>query len=239
MENIKIVVLCGGKGERLKPITEEIPKSLIEIEGKAILDHALELYSKKGFNDFILCIGYKGELIKNHFKNNKKYNLQFVDSGENASMLKRIYDTKNLFRDSTIIAYGDTYADIDFKSLLKFHKSKSSLLTIVTTPIKSPFGITDIDEIGKVTSFKEKPVLSYYIGYFVIDKKAFDYMKEYINLGSEESLISFFNILIKMNKIYTYSYSGLHITFNTSSEKKIADNIFKYFTYGENHNNEK
>src|SRR3989338_1043127 len=126
MEDVKIIVLCGGKGERLKPITEEIPKPLIEMDGKAILDHALELYSKKGFKDFVLCVGYKGEMIRTHFRDNTNYNIEYIDSGENASMLKRIYDARNLSGNTTIIAYGDTYADVDFDSLLKFHKDSSS-----------------------------------------------------------------------------------------------------------------
>jgi len=231
MKKTRIIILCGGKGERLKPITEQIPKPMIEIDGKPILHHALDLYSKKGFNDFILCIGYKGDLIKEYFKSNKNYNIVFKDSGENAGMLKRIYESKDLFDDTAIIAYGDTYADIDFENLLKFHNANSSLLTIVTTPIKSPFGITDVEEDGRVTNFKEKPVLSYYIGYFVINKEAFKHM-ENLDINSNESLISFFNKIIKMNKLYTYSHQGLHITFNTKSEKKVADNVFKYFTYG-------
>ena len=123
MENPKVVILCGGKGVRLKPLTNNIPKPLVEIGGKPILHQAVELYSQKGFNDFIFCIGYKGHLIKEYFSRLSNYNIKYSDSGEDATMIKRIYDIKNMINDKIIVAYGDTYAHIDFNDLLSFHNS--------------------------------------------------------------------------------------------------------------------
>lgn len=233
MKNPKIVILCGGKGVRLKPLTNEVPKPLVEIKGKPVLHHAVELYSKKGFNDFILCIGYKGHLIKEYFSKFPNYNIQYSESGADASMLKRVYDVKNLIEDKIIVCYGDTYADIDFKKLLEFHNSKNSLMTIVSSPIKSPFGLVDIHKNkSKVINFKEKPTLNYYMGYSIIDKEAFNHIsKDLLNAKGEEGWTLFFQKLIAMGKFNTYLHEGLHITFNTHSEKKIAENIFKYYTY--------
>ena len=114
MENPKVVILCGGKGVRLKPLTKDIPKPLVEIGGKPIIHQAVELYSQKGFSDFILCIGYKGYLIKEYFSRFPDYKIKYSDSGEDATMIKRIHDIKDMIDDKIIVAYGDTYAHINF-----------------------------------------------------------------------------------------------------------------------------
>ncbi len=235
-EKTRIAILCGGRGIRLKPLTDDIPKPLVPVEGKAILHHALEVYSKNGFNDFILCLGYKGHLIKDYFKNVDGYNILFSDAGEDASMLQRIHKLNEHVKDRIIVSYGDTYSHIDLKKLLEKHKSSSASVTIATTQIESPFGLIDIHESGKVLSYREKPTLNYYIGYFVIEKKALEGIpKELIEIPTNEGLVSFFKMLAEQGKLFAYNHEGLHITFNTHSEKNISDNIFKYFTYGDNH----
>ncbi|MBS3143820.1 nucleotidyltransferase family protein [Candidatus Woesearchaeota archaeon] len=236
MKTPKIVILCGGKGVRLKPITNDIPKPLVEIDGKPILHQAVNLYSNKGFNDFIFCIGYKGSLIKNYFNKFSNYNIQYSDSGEEATMLKRIYDIKDLIEDKIIVAYGDTYADIDFKKLLESHNSSDALMTIVASSVQSPFGLINIKKDNKIIEFKEKPKLNYYMGYSIIEKEAFNYItKDLLNTKGEEGWTLFFQKIISMGKMRAYYHEGLNITFNTHSQKKIADNIFKYYTYwGEN-----
>ncbi len=231
MKNPKVVILCGGKGVRLKPITNDLPKPLVEIGGKPILHQAVEAYSKKGFNDFIFCIGYKGNLIKEYFNKFPEYNIQYSDSGEDASMLKRIYDVKDLIDDKIIVAYGDTYAYINFNELISFHNSKNVLMTMVSSSIKSPFGLIDISENDKIANFREKPVLNYYMGYSVIEKDAFKHItEELLNSKGEEGWTSFFKKLIAIGKMSAYLDNNLFITFNTHSQKKIADNIFKYYT---------
>src|SRR3989344_1924840 len=165
MKNPKVVILCGGKGIRLKPLTDNIPKPLVEIGGKPVLHQALELYSQGGFNDFILCIGYKGHLIKEYFSKFPQYKIQYSDSGEDATMIK-----KN----------------------------------------------------NVVTNFKEKPILSYYMGYSIIEKEAFKYITEdLLKLKNEDGWTLFFKKMIDIEKMGSYPHEGLHLTINTHSQKKL------------------
>src|SRR3989344_311942 len=231
MENPKVVILCGGKGVRLKPLNKDIPKPLVEIGGKPIIHQAVELYSQKGFSDFILCIGYKGYLIKEYFSRFPDYKIKYSDSGEDATMIKRIHDIKDMIDDKIIVAYGDTYAHIDFNNLLSFHNSTDALMTIVASSIKSPFGLIDIKENKNITNFKEKPTLNYYMGYSIIKKEAFKYITEdLLKAKDEEGWTLFFKKLIDMEKMNAYLDNSLCITFNTQSQKKISDNIFQYYT---------
>ena len=230
MKNPKVVILCGGNGVRLKPLTDDIPKPLIEMGGKPILHQAIDLYSKRGFNDFILCIGYKGYLIKEYFSKFPEYNIEYSDSGEDATMIKRINDIKDLVDDKIIVAYGDTYAYINFNELLSSHNNENALMTMVTNSIKSPFGLIDIND-KKITNFKEKPTLNYYIGYSIIEKEAFNHItKDLLKAVGEEGWTLFFKKIIEMKKMGAYNHEGLNITFNTHSQKKVSDNIFKYYT---------
>ena len=235
MEEVNVVVLCGGKGTRLGPLGQEIPKGLVKINDVPILHRTLDLYSKNNLNNFVLCIGYKGEMIKDYFKDKNHFNIRFSDSGEDANMLKRIYDTKDLVEDNILIVYGDTYADINLKELLMRHISSDSLVTMVTTKIKNPWGLIKVNESGKIADYEEKPILNYYMGILVLSKKAFELMsKEMLESKNEEGLVLFFKELVRLGKLGNYSHEGLHITFNTHSEKELANNIFEYFTYMEN-----
>src|SRR3989344_9449352 len=231
MENPKVVILCGGKGVRLKPLTNNIPKPLVEIGGKPILHQAVDLYSQRGFKDFIFCIGYKGHLIKEYFSKFPKYDIKYSDSGEDATMIKRVYDIRGLIDDKIIVAYGDTYAYINFNELLSSHNSSDALMTIVATSIKSPFGLIETKENKKITSFREKPILNYYMGYSIIEKEAFKYITEdLLKIKGEEGWTLFFKKLIEIGKMNAYIDDKLVITFNTQSQRKMSNNIFQYYT---------
>ena len=133
---MKIGILCGGKGSRLRPQIEETPKTLVPLNGKPILEHNLELFSKKNYKDFILCIGYNGERIVNHIQKLKikgvDYNIQFSDAGIEASMLKRIYQLKELVQDMILITYGDTLTNIDVNDLLFFASVPNTIKVALT-----------------------------------------------------------------------------------------------------------
>jgi len=136
-----------------------------------------------------------------------KYDIKYSDSGEDATMIKRVYDIRGLIDDKIIVAYGDTYAYINFNELLSSHNSSDALMTIVATSIKSPFGLIETKENKKITSFREKPILNYYMGYSLFFKK-----------------------LIEIGKMNAYIDDKLVITFNTQSQRKMSNNIFQYYT---------
>lgn len=229
----KILIMCGGKGRRLGRLAKSFPKPLMKIGDKAILELKFRNYMLQGFNDFIICIGYKGDMIRDAVKKFGFSNsCKFSDGGEPAGILKRLYIAKDLFDKEVILTYGDTYTDINLSQLVKTHSESDNEATIVVAPIRNPFGLVEFDEKKKVTSFKEKPVLNYYIGYAVINKSALKLIpKKIIDMPDGEGLITFYRILMAMGKLGVFYHRGLQITFNTENELQIAhEKIYSFYT---------
>lgn len=227
-----MAILCGGKGVRLRPLTDTIPKALVTLDGKPMISHILEKYSNKGINEYILCTGHKGHMIKDFLKG--RQNINFLDSGEDASMLKRIFDIQSHFEDNIIIGYCDTITEIDFNDLIKKHKASRKLLTMVLAEIRSPFGIVKHNN-KYISAFEEKPVFDYYIGTFVINKEAFQYMtQDLLDIDSNEGLVKFFQKMVEMGEVSVYKYNGNQLTFNTNHEKEMAEKeITQFYTMRE------
>jgi len=178
---MQVVILCGGKGTRLSEYTEEIPKPLVEIGDKPILYHLMDLYAKAGHKDFILCLGYKGDKIKEYFKDNKDWNIDFVDTGEDANKAERLMKVKDKIRgNSFLLSYGDDLSDVDINKVIELHKEKNKIVTLTAVELVSPFGILEINNNNEVTEFKEKPTLKELIngGFYVMKKEIFDHIKK-------------------------------------------------------------
>jgi NDP-sugar pyrophosphorylase family protein len=228
--NVKIIIMCGGRGRRLEPLTSSVPKPLVEIGGESILKHKIEFYKRQGFHDFIFCIGYKSEMIIDAVGDIDGIIAEFSDSGEDAGILERIYNVKEKIEGDAIVTYGDTFTDLNLNELLSRHKEHGSAVTIVTAPIVNPFGLVEIAEDSSITSFKEKPVLNYYIGYHVISRGAFDFIPKFVvEKPDGEGLVMFFKMLIGMGYLGSFEHSGTQITFNTMEEHKIAEEKIKHF----------
>jgi glucose-1-phosphate cytidylyltransferase len=204
-KNIKVVIFCGGLGTRMKEETEYRPKPMVEIGGKPILWHIMKTYSHYGFKDFILCLGYKGEMIKEYFYNYEILNNDFtielgkhkvqlhdshaefgwkitlIDTGENAlkgARLKRI--EKYIDSDTFMVTYGDGIANINISNLLKFHNNHGKIATLTGVKPPSRFGTLSI-EGNSVKSFIEKPQAIEGLingGFFVFNKTLFNYLTD-------------------------------------------------------------
>ena len=146
--------------------------------------------------------------------------------------MERIDFAKNSFEDRIILTYGDTITNIQLLHLVKSHESGEHEVTIVTAPILSPFGLVEFDDKNKVTEFKEKPILKYYIGYAIINKSSLVSTSEKIVKGIDgKGLIEYYKLLISKQKLGAYHFSGLQITFNTQDELKIANTkIIDFYT---------
>ena len=136
---MKVVILCGGKGTRLAEETKIRPKSMVNIGNKPILSHIIELFTSQGFSDFILALGYKGDVIKKYYKNKK--NILMVDTGKNSLTGGRILKlSKFLKNERFFLTYGDGLADINLNRLLKFHISHKKMATITAVRPPARFG---------------------------------------------------------------------------------------------------
>lgn len=205
---MKVLILCGGKGTRLKEKTESLPKPLVEIGDRPILWHIMKIYSAYGFNDFVLCLGYKGHKIKEYFmdslswkhqdfaldlggrkpeaqlingKQKDKWKIHFADTGEETNTGGRVKKVADLIKDDLfMVTYGDGVANVNIKELVDFHKNHGKLATITATNPPSQFGLLEMDKNNLVTQFQEKPSTNQWIngGFFVFKKKFLDYLEE-------------------------------------------------------------
>ena len=197
---MKVVIFAGGKGTRISEESHLKPKPMIEIGGKPILWHIMKIYSSYGYNEFVICLGYKGYMIKEYFLNyfihnsdvtvnlenndvevhdskSESFKVTLVDTGLDtmtAGRLKRI--EQYIDTDDFMLTYGDGVANIDIKSLVDFHTENKKICTMSVIQPGSRFGVIETNDNGVVTQFTEKPKEDgAWIngGYFVLNKKVF------------------------------------------------------------------
>ena len=169
------IILCGGKGERLRPITNNIPKPLIKINDKPILYYVITHLKKYNINKIHIASGYKSELIKNHFSDNKyDIDISIYNSGD-VDIIKRIKDIFVTVENDILVLYGDTISNVDINDLVLSHRHSSKEVTMTVWPLKIAYGLVEILSDGTVESFVEKPTLDKWIniGYFYINKDFF------------------------------------------------------------------
>lgn len=229
---MKVIILAGGYGTRLGNMTGEIPKPMVKIGDKPILWHIMKIYSHFGFKDFVICLGYKQEVIKNYFHtydihgtdfnihlgtkrihtlkshDEKDWNVSLVNTGLNTlkgARLKRI--ETYLDDDLNMLTYGDGVADINIKKLIKFHKAHGKILTI--TGVRPPARFGEIlEKKSKLISFKEKPQSSQGLisgGFFIFDKRLFKYLTQDENCDLEYGP---FEKLATKGEIMVYKHLG-------------------------------
>ena len=221
---MKVLLLCGGKGTRLHPLTKKIPKPLIKIKNKTIIDHIIEHLSKYGLKEFLVCSGYKSIMIERHFDNYKSIITQIINSGK-VDILQRIIDCKSMINNEFMVCYGDTIADVNIKKLYDFHKSHQGIATICSYQLKQNFGIIKENQKGAVISFDEKLRYpgSINIGYFIFDKKIFKHIQ------TANNWLDLIKILIQKKQLYAFKHDGIHITINTLTELASAEKSIELY----------
>jgi len=226
MNNLVAIILCGGKGVRLRPLTNDTPKPLIHIDNKPILSHVIKHLRSHGIKKFVIATGYQSNKIK-EFMEETYVDLDYklVDSGD-TGILARVKDCIKGINSDFLLCYGDTISDINLTDLVKFHRKNSESVTISSFPIMIPFGVMEVDENNNVKSFNEKPILQNVmnIGYYYFNKE------DYGMIDRNNGVIELLNLLIKSQSLKCYKHNGIHITINTLAELEIAnENIKKIF----------
>ena len=232
MNNIRILILCGGKGKRMEKYTKKIPKPMVRVGKIPIIQHKINYYKSQGFKNLVFCVGYKANKLKNFLKKIYK-TATFSNAGINSGILKRIYYASKETNLTSIISYGDTLAKINLKDLLKKHKKSKSLMSLVVAPIRNPFGIVNWNNKNRLTSFQEKPVLNHFIGYAVIEPKIFKHLnKGIVNSKDGHGMVKAIKVLISKKLVNVYKYNGLQLTINSVNELREArSKIEKYITF--------
>jgi glucose-1-phosphate cytidylyltransferase len=177
-----VVILCGGRGTRLREHTESIPKPLIEVGGEPIVWHVIQLYAVQGLRRFVLCTGYKGDQIERFVAARSwpaEVSVECVDTGldtPTGGRLKLVQD--RLGEGTSCVTYADGVADIDLVRLLEFHREHGAAATMTVVRPRLPFGLAELDGDHRVTGFHEKPRSEHWIngGFFCFEPRALDYL---------------------------------------------------------------
>lgn len=247
---MKAVILAGGLGTRISEESSSRPKPMIEIGGKPILWHIMKIYSYYGINDFIVCCGYKGYVIKEYFanyflhmsdvtfdmqKNSMEVHQHFaepwkvtlVDTGDDTmtgGRLKRV--AKYLENEESFcFTYGDGVSDIDIGSLIDFHKTHGKIATMTATYPPGRFGAIDINPDGHITSFKEKPKGDGGMingGFFVLSPRVIEYIDNDATLWEHEPLEK----LAQESEIIAYQHHGFWQPMDTLRDKNYLEELW-------------
>ena len=231
---MKVVIFAGGLGTRIAEETETRPKPMVEIGGKPILWHIMKIYSHYGFDEFIICLGYKGYLIKEyfmhyylhnsditielgsnkldvHYTNTESFKVTLVDTGLSTKTAGRLKHIQQYVRNEDfMLTYGDGVSDINLNDLLDFHKSHGKIATVTAVQPEARFGGMELNEDGTVISFKEKPKGDgKWIngGFFVLKPEVFNFLNDDVTevMWEDEPMES----LSKANELVAYRYNGL------------------------------
>jgi len=224
---MKAIILAGGKGSRLGNLTKSIPKPMLKIGGKPILWHILKILSSNGIKDFIICLGYKGYVIKKYLSNLKeKWKIDCVDTGVNTLTARRIFLIKNkINEDIFLMTYGDGLANINLMKLLRLHNKKKTIATVTAVAPIPRFGSIKIKN-DIVTSFSEKTEQTENLingGFFLLNRSVFDFMDLSKNVMWEQEPMS---KLTKRKQLAAYHHKDFWCPMDTERDQKFLNKLY-------------
>ena len=246
---MKAVILAGGLGTRISEETDLKPKPMVEVGGRPILWHIMKIYSAHGINDFIICCGYRGYIIKEYFANyflhqsdvtfNMKNNtmqvhqkrvepwkITLVDTGENTMTGGRLLQVVDYIKNEKyfLFTYGDGVSDIDITASVKFHRQHGKMATLTATYSPGRFGALEIKE-NIVESFEEKPRGDGALingGFFVLSPKALDYIEDNNTVWEQEPL----KILAENGELMAFQHPGFWQPLDTLRDKNYLEELW-------------
>ena len=224
---MKVIILAGGFGTRISEESHLTPKPMIEIGGMPILWHIMKIYSKYGINDFVICCGYKGEIIKEFFEkgNNPSWNVELVDTGLDTMTGGRIKRIEKYVDDTFCLTYGDGLSDVNIHELISFHKEKKSLGTLTAIHPPERFGVLTLSDYY-VTEFNEIHTgESSWIngGFFVFEPDLFDYLKDGDSTILEKKPLE---TLAQQKKLTAFKHTGFWYPMDTLRDKTYLENLW-------------
>jgi glucose-1-phosphate cytidylyltransferase len=248
---MKVVILAGGFGTRISEETGVKPKPMVEIGDKPILWHIMKIYSAAGIDDFIICLGYKGYVIKEYFatyslhmsditfdlRNNEmkvhqngteSWRVTLVDTGEKTMTGGRIKRIKDYIGDETFcLTYGDGVTDLNIQKLLAFHREQKTLATLTAVQPPGRFGVFSLDrDQTLISKFREKPKgEGAWIsgGFFVVEPEAINYIEDDSTVWEEEPLVN----LAREGKLAAYRHDGYWQNMDTLRDKNVLEELWR------------
>jgi len=229
---MKLVILAGGLGTRLAEETDFVPKPMVLIGDKPILWHIIKYYSAFNFSEFIICGGYKIEIIKNFFKKSngktneleRSWKVKVINTGKNSNTGERLKKIKKYVDEVFCLTYGDGLSNVNINTLVNFHKKNKSITTLTAVKPESRFGKIVFNG-NKVSKFLEKDVLTEnWIngGFFVCQKEVFKYLNKKNTIFESDTL----SLLAKKNKLAAYKHKDFWYCMDTLRDKRHLNNIW-------------
>ncbi len=247
---MKVIILAGGFGTRISEYTSLIPKPMIPINGKPIIEHIMEIYSKFGYKDFYLALGYKSNVIKEYFYNyeilnsdfkinlnnkkiipfnqsNKDWNINLIDTGVNTMTGGRLKRLKKYIGNETfLLTYGDAVTDLNINDVVNYHKIHKKMVTVTGVRPPSRFGELTINKNNEVIEFKEKPnIQEGWIngGFFVIEPEFLNYIEDDSSILEKEPLEK----VAKSNELIAFLHEGFWHCIDTKRDKDNLEELIK------------
>ena len=224
---MKVVILAGGLGTRISEESHAQPKPMIKIGGMPVLLHIMKIYSYYKINEFIICLGYKGDVIKNFFSNydSAPWNVKLIDTGLDTMTGGRLKRIQKHIDDTFCVTYGDGLSDININNLISFHKEKKSLVTLTAIHPPERFGVLSLSG-DYVSEFHEKHRgESSWIngGFFVSEPEIFDYLQDGDMTILERAPLE---TLSKEGKLTAFKHNGFWFPMDTLRDKRYLENLW-------------
>ena len=223
---MKVILLAGGFGTRLSEYTDIVPKPMVQIGGKPMLWHIMNLYARYNHKDFFVALGYKGEIIKKYFSEiSEKWNINLIDTGQKTMTGGRVKRLQKFIGNETcMLTYGDGLSDINLNSLIDFHKSHRKLITVSAVRPPARFGAIKLSD-DRVISFKEKSHLEEgWIngGFFVIEPDFFNFIDGDDTYLEREPL----ERAVREGELFAYKHKGFWQCMDTKRDKDNLEEIY-------------
>ena len=225
---MKLVILAGGYGTRLSEETKIRPKPLVKIGEEPIIWHLMKIYSFFGINEFIICLGYKGYMIKKELKKyTKKENwiISFIETGLHTMTGGRIKQVEKYLNNEKnfCLSYGDGLSNVNIEKLIKFHINSNKIATLTAVKYRNPKGVLSINKNMMINNIKEKPVEYINGGFFVLSKNIFKYLKNDKTIFEKDCL----PFLAKKNQLISFKHNDFWACMDTLREKKELNFLWK------------
>ena len=229
---MEVVILAGGLGTRLIEETDIKPKPMVCIGEIPILIHIMNIYDKHGYYNFVICLGYKGDYIKNYFKLNSnqlkdRWKISLVDTGLESQTSRRILKIKDYIKGNNFhLTYGDGVSDLNLNELVNFHLSNNCIFTLTAIQPEPRFGVLEINDKGLVDKFEEKSkkdVSWINGGFFICNIKIFDYIVEDKNEPWETGPLKRMSI---SKKLMAFKHSGFWKSMDSLKDKIELNKIY-------------
>jgi glucose-1-phosphate cytidylyltransferase len=224
---MQLVIFAGGLGTRISEETDYVPKPMVKIGKRPVLWHIMKYYSVFGFTEFIICGGYKINVIKDYFnrlKINETWKIKVINTGSNSNTGERLRRVRKYIINTFCLTYGDGLSNVNLEKLIKFHKKNKSIATLTTIKPIPHFGKL-VFKGNKVIKFLEKDqTKESWIngGFFVCEKKIFNYLNKKNTIFEKDTL----SILSKKKKLTAYKHKGFWYCMDTLRDKRYLNNLW-------------